>query len=286
MSISEMAAVIGMGRMGAGIAARLSGVGRLAAVWDSQPISDAPAPILPVAEMVERAGILLFAVPTTRDIRIALSDLTLPRGCIVVDLTTSDPEDGALLAKELSLQGVGYLDAAMTGGAQGAQDGTLTLMIGGETDILGGARAVLECFATRMFHLGPAGRGQAMKLVHNAILHATFLATCEGLRMVERVGIDAALAVEVLNAGNARSYVSEVRFPRDVLKEYPSARSAVATLAKDLALAEGMAQRLAAPAPYTQITARFLALAQEGGDPARDFGLLFREFDEWAGKRP
>ena len=104
--------------------------------------------------------------------------------------------------------------------------------------------------------------------------------------MVERVGIDAALAVEVLNAGNARSYVSEVRFPRDVLKEYPSARSAVATLAKDLALADEMAQRLAAPAPYTQITARFLALAQEGGDPARDFGLLFREFDEWAGKRP
>lgn len=281
-----MAALIGMGRMGAGIAARLAGAGRLAAVWDSQPIAVSPAPILPVAEMVKRTGLLLFAVPTTGDIRKALSNLTLPRGCIVVDLTTSDPKDGASLASELASQGVGYLDAAMTGGAQGAQDGTLTLMIGGEADSLERARAVLECFATRLFHLGPAGHGQAMKLVHNAILHATFLATCEGLRMAERVGIDAALAVAVLNSGNARSYVSEVRFPRDVLKDDPSARSAVANLAKDLALAEWMAERLAAPAPYTQMTARLLALAQESGDPARDFGLLFREFDGFAGKEP
>lgn len=281
-----MAAVIGMGRMGAGIAARLAGLGRLAAVWDSQPIAVSPAPVLPVAEMVKRAGILLFAVPTTRDIRVALSDVSLPGGCIVVDLTTSDPEEGASLARALASQGVGYLDAAMTGGAQGAQDGTLTLMIGGEAESLDRARTVLECFATRLFHLGPAGHGQAMKLVHNAILHATFLATCEGLRMAERVGIDAALAVAVLNAGNARSYVSEVRFPRDVLKDQPSARSAVATLAKDLALAEGMAARLAAPAPYTQMTARLLASAQWSGDPTRDFGLLFKEFDRFAGKEP
>jgi 3-hydroxyisobutyrate dehydrogenase len=284
MSISEMAGVIGVGRMGAGIAARLAGVGRLASVWDSQPISASPAPVLPIAQMAKRAEILLFAVPTTGDIRTALSDVTLPRGCIVVDLTTSDPEDGASLAIELASRGVGYLDAAMTGGAQGAQDGTLTLMIGGEAENLDRARTVLECFATRLFHLGPAGHGQAMKLVHNAILHATFLATCEGLRMAERVGIDAALAVAVLNAGNARSYVSEVRFPRDVLKDQPSARSAVATLAKDLALAEGMAARLAAPAPYTQMTAQLLASAQGSGDPTRDFGLLFREFDGLAGK--
>jgi 3-hydroxyisobutyrate dehydrogenase len=119
-------------------------------------------------------------VPTTADVRTALAGVEVPAGRVVVDLTTSDPLDGAALAADLAAVGVGYLDAAMTGGAQGAADGTLSLMIGGEAEVLARVRPVLERFASRLFHLGPAGRGQAMKLVHNAILHATYLATCEG----------------------------------------------------------------------------------------------------------
>lgn len=272
--------------MGTGIAHRLANFGMLAAVWDIQPCPDSPAPFMPVAAMSDQVGVMLFAVPTTRDIRAAIAGVDLPPGCIVVDLTTSDPEDGAALAQELASRQVGYLDAAMTGGAQGAEEGTLTLMVGGDVEVLEQARPVLDRFAARIFHVGAAGRGQAMKLVHNAILHATFLATCEGLRMAERAGIDAALAVSVLNAGNARSFVSEVRFPRDVLKDEPSARSAVMTLAKDLGLARQMAARLGATAPYTGLTAQLLDTAEGAGDPARDFGLLFREFDSVVDKTP
>lgn len=271
--------------MGAGISARLAAAGRLAAVWDLSPPAACSAPVMTVAQMADQVEILLFAVPTTADVRAALLGVDLRAGRIVVDLTTSDPDEGAALAAALSAQGVGYIDAAMTGGAQGAADGTLTLMIGGDLEVLDRARDVLTTFASQLFHLGPAGRGQAMKLVHNAVLHATYLVTCEGLRMAERAGIDAHTAVSVLNAGNARSYVSEVRFPRDVLKEVPTTRSAVATLAKDLALAETMAERLGAPAPYAQMTARLLAAAINMGDPARDFGLLFREYDTVAGNK-
>lgn len=285
-SKSQSAGVIGLGRMGSGIAHRLADAGMLVAVWDVRPSSKCPAPFLPLAEMAGRADVLLFAVPTTREVRAALMGVDLPRGCIIVDLTTSDPEDGAAVAQELASRDVGYLDAAMTGGAQGAEDGTLTLMVGGEAAILDRARPVLDRFATRIFHVGAAGRGQAMKLVHNAILHATFLATCEGLRVAERAGIDASLAVSVLNAGNARSFVSEVRFPRDVLKAEPSGRSAVKTLAKDLDLARQFTGRLGAPAPYTQMTAQLLARAEAVGDPARDFAVLFREFDSVADQSP
>jgi 3-hydroxyisobutyrate dehydrogenase len=274
-----IAGVVGLGRMGAGIADRLAAAGRLGAVWDVAPVGAAPAAVLPVAAMAGMVDVMVFAVPTTKDIRAAIDGVDLRAGSIVVDLTTSDPEEGAALAADLGRVGVGYLDAAMTGGAQGAADGTLTLMVGGEAEVLARARGLLDCFAAKVFHLGPAGRGQAMKLVHNAILHATFLATCEGLRLAERAGIDARLAVDVLNAGNARSYVSEVRFPRDVLKAEPSARSAVATLAKDLGLAEAMAGRMGAPAPFAAMTARMLQAACDAGDPARDFGRLFREFD-------
>jgi 3-hydroxyisobutyrate dehydrogenase len=278
-----IAGVVGLGRMGAGIAGRLAATRQLGAVWDVRPPSEPLAPVMELYDMAQVAEVLLFAVPTTADVRGALEGVAVPAGRVVVDLTTSDPEEGEALARSLAEQGVGYLDAAMTGGAQGAAEGTLSLMIGGEDTVLERVRPVLEVFAARLIHLGPAGRGQAMKLVHNAILHATFLATCEGVRMAERAGIDARVAVDVLNAGNARSYVSEVRFPRDVLKDEPSAKSAVGTLAKDLGLAAQMAERMGAPAPYAGMTAALLEAATRTGDPGRDFGQLFREFDAVVG---
>jgi 3-hydroxyisobutyrate dehydrogenase len=277
-----IAGVVGLGRMGAGIAARLADAGVLGGAWDLRLPEAVPGPVMPVGQMAQVCEVLLFAVPTTADVRAALAGVEVPVGRVVVDLTTSDPLDGAALAADLAAVSVGYLDAAMTGGAQGAAEGTLSLMIGGEAEVLARVRPVLERFASHLFHLGPAGRGQAMKLVHNAILHATYLATCEGLRLAERAGIPAADAAAVLNAGNARSYVSEVRFPRDILKPEPSAKSAVGTLAKDLALMAGMAARMGAPAPYANMTADMLAVACQTGDPARDFGLLFREFDQVA----
>ncbi|MFV2033965.1 MAG: NAD-binding protein [Halocynthiibacter sp.] len=106
----------------------------------------------------------------------------------------------------------------------------------------------MEAISGKIIHLGPAGSGHAMKLVHNMILHSNFLATCEGLRMAERAGLDVARAVEVLNAGNARSFVTEVRFPRDILSGTMNARSVVANLEKDLGLAVEFTSALGARA--------------------------------------
>ncbi len=288
MSGARDVGLVGLGRMGRGIARRLDAAGLLAAAWDTAGgafaragLSDAVAEAPPAAMA---ARVLLFAVPTTAQVRAALSGVALPAGTLVVDLTTSDPEEGRALAAELAAGGVGYVDAAMTGGAAGAEAGTLALMCGGEAAALAHAGPVLAAFAARIFHLGPVGAGQAMKLVHNAILHATFLATCEGVRLAERAGIAPARAVEVLNAGNARSYVTEVRFPRDILGGTHAAKSAVGTLAKDLGLAEGFAARLGAPVPYARLTARMLARAAAMGEPSRDFALLFPEFDAFAGE--
>ena len=88
---------------------------------------------------------------------------------------------------------------------------------------------------------GRAAPGTALKLVHNMVLHTTFLATCEGCRVAERAGIDLEKAIEVFNAGNARSFITEVRFPKHILSDTFDGRSTVSNLAKDL----GMAARFA-----------------------------------------
>lgn len=190
-------------------------------------------------------------------------------------MTTSDPQCSIRLAKGLAERGCGYIDAAMTGGATGADAGSLTLMLGGDAEVIARVEPVLEKISTRRFHMGPVGAGHAMKLVHNLILHSAFMATCEGLTLAQKAGLDLHRAVEVLNAGNARSFVTEVRFPRDILSGAMSARSRIANLEKDLGLARGFADDLGGPSRYAELTHAMLARAVSNGDGQMDFSHLF-----------
>lgn len=279
-------AVVGLGQMGRGIARRLDATGLLCGAWDENPDALIAAELTdrvqidPVPDLVGKADFLLFVVPSTNEIQIALTGIAKDKGCIVVDLTTSSPNRSQALAKDLAGRGMGYLDAAMTGGAAATDDGTLTLMVGGTGEDLDSCRTVLEAIATRIIHLGPVGAGHSMKLVHNMILHSSFLATCEGLRLAERAGLNVDQAVEVLNAGNARSFVTEVRFPRDILSGTMLARSRISNLEKDIGLAQKFADSLGARVPYGKMTRTLLAQALAEGHAETDFAWLFPLYEE------
>ena len=273
--------VIGLGQMGQGIARNLDRMGRLTAVsdlaeaaYDRAGLSSSVTPLSGQA-LVDHVDILLCAVPSTSEIETALSGCSAKRSQLVVDLTTSDPTRSRALADDLARRGFRYLDAAMTGGAAGADAGTLTLMVGADPKDLAEAQPVFDMIANQVFHLGPVGAGHAMKLVHNMILHSSFMATCEGLQLAERAGLDLATAVDVLNAGNARSFVTEVRFPRDILSGTMNARSVVGNLEKDLGLAVGFASANEAPVPYGEMTHRLLSMALAEGHARTDFSQLF-----------
>ena len=278
--------VVGLGQMGAGIARNLDRAGILSGAFDINSKAFAELGLsknvrhASVAELCEIANVLLFAVPATGVIRDSLDGIAGRFGQTVIDVTTSNPAESQALATDLGAGGRHYLDAAMTGGAAGADTGRLTLMVGGRADVLAACRPVLDAIATEIFHIGPAGSGHAMKLVHNMILHSNFLANCEGLRMAERAGLDLDQAVAVLNAGNARSFVSEVRFPRDILNGTMNARSQVSNLEKDLGLAVDYAEQLEARAPFGALTRAVLAQAVSAGKADADFSWLFPAYED------
>jgi 3-hydroxyisobutyrate dehydrogenase len=168
----------------------------------------------------------------------------------------------------------------MSGGATGADAGTLTLMIGGEREAFERTRPVLEKIARRIFHLGDSGAGHTMKLVHNMVCHTIFLATCEGGRMAQAAGIDLADMIEVFNVSNARSYASEVRFPAHILSDKWDARSRVYNLDKDLAMAVDLARSLDAPVPLGDYTSAFLHTAIAQGMAETDYSRLYERFGE------
>lgn len=279
-------AVAGLGNMGRGIARNLDRSGLLCAAFDSNPAAFTDAGLTEqvresgITQVLEDARLILFAVPSCEQIKQILAGCNGRQGQVIVDLTTSDPVRSRALSVDLAARGFSYVDAAMTGGAAGADAGSLTLMVGGEDAAVAACRPALDVISNRVFHLGPVGSGHAMKLVHNMILHSNFLATCEGLRLAQRAGLDLNDAVEVLNAGNARSYVTEVRFPRDILSGTMMARSHIGNLEKDLGLAEAFAASLDARVPYGAMTRSVLAQALDLGHGSTDFSHLFPLYEE------
>jgi 3-hydroxyisobutyrate dehydrogenase len=284
------AGVIGLGQMGRGIAANLERAGLLHAVFDIDPEAcgraglAADVPCLPPSELGQACDTVLFVVPASPQIESCLSgpDSLLAHRAerqVLVDLTTSYPADTLRLARMAEQAGRAYLDCGMSGGAAGADAGTLTLMAGGDADVVARTRPVLETIASRIFHVGASGAGHTLKLVHNMVLHSVFLATCEGCRVAERAGIDLEQAIEVLNAGNARSFITEIRFPRHILSGTFDGRSTVSNLAKDLGMAARFAREIGAPARYGPLTSALLDQAVENGMGREDFTRLYQRID-------
>lgn len=275
--------VVGLGNMGAGIARCLDRAGVLHAAIDTKPNQRATIGLSDtVGCAVEEAEVLLFVTPSTAQVADVAEANPHLANQVFVDLTTSHPEDSIALAGQLSARGIDYVDAAMTGGAAGADAGKLTLMMGGDADVIARIAPVLDHISEQRFHLGAVGAGHTMKLVHNQILHSAFLGTCEGLTLAAKAGLDVAQAVDVLNAGNARSFVTEVRFPRDILGGVMNGRSQIANLEKDLGLARRFADALGGPSVYTDLTHDVLKTAVDQGDAATDFTYLFPMFEDLA----
>lgn len=288
-------AVIGLGQMGGGIARHLDEAGFLGAAWDVREEPRAhylgrnDVMVGAPAEIARACRRFCFVVPSTKEIEDCLTGggamlAEIPEGATIVDLTTSDPGESGRLAGLAAERGISYLDCGMTGGAAGADAGTLTLMIGGEETVLDRCRDALETFTSRIFHVGGQGTGHALKLIHNMVLHTMFLANCEGVRAAGRFGIDAQTVIDVFNAGNARSYSSEVRFPKHILSGNWDGRSRVANLEKDVRMAAEMSAREGAPTPFGSMTADLLGRAIGRGMADTDFTRLYEVFDELAGE--
>jgi 3-hydroxyisobutyrate dehydrogenase len=285
--------VIGLGNMGGGVARNFHKAGIPLFVWDvSEAAREAFAGLDGVTvatpgEMAAQCTALFFVVPATPEIIDSFEgqDGVLAKardGLVVYDFTTSDPEATKPLAARAAASGIAYLDAGMSGGATGADAGTLTLMIGGARDAFDATQPLLQPIADpeKIFYLGPSGAGHTMKLIHNMICHTCFLVTCEGGRMAELAGIDLGDMISVVNASNARSYASEVRFPRHILSGKWDARSRVYNLRKDLTMAVAQADALGTGAPLGAVTRDFLNVAIDQGMTDTDYSRLYERFDD------
>lgn len=287
-------AFLGLGAIGAPMAAHLAEGGGLT-VWNRTRTvaegfaADHRARVAATPkEAAAAADIVLTCLPTSREVEALLDGpdgllAGFRRGALLVDCTSGDPATSRRIAGRLAAQGVGFVDAPVSGGTNGAEAGTLAVMVGGDPDAFDRARPVLERFGQRIEHVGPVGAGHALKSVNNALLAVNILAAGEGLAALVKAGVPAATALEVVNASSGRSFVTETLIPERVLTGAWPVTFRLALLAKDVGIARGVLQETGVEGPVLDRAGELMDRARAALGEQADYLEAIRLIERQAG---
>jgi 3-hydroxyisobutyrate dehydrogenase len=240
------------------------------------------------ADAARGADVIVTCLPTSREVEQVLEGpegiiRELPRGALFIDCTSGDPADSRRIAARLASQEVAFVDAPVSGGTNGAEAGTLTIMVGGEDHAFRRAVPVLSAFGKRIEHMGPVGTGHAMKAINNALLAVNLLAVGEGLAALVKAGVAARTALDVLNASSGRSFVSEALVPERVMTgEWPRTFR-LALLEKDVGIARGVVEEAGVPGPMLELTGNLCSRARAALGDQADYVEAIRWIEQQAG---
>jgi 3-hydroxyisobutyrate dehydrogenase len=273
----QRVAFLGLGTMGAAMAANLARAGFQVAAWNRTPgrapelaelgVMTAATP----AEAASTAEIVVLCVSDTPDVEAVLFGPEgvvegAKPGTLVIDCSTIAPSGSWDFAARLRERDLRMVDAPVSGGSEGARNATLTIFVGGDERDVEHARPVLNALGRTITHVGPIGAGQAVKAVNQVILAGTYLGVAEGIVLAIKAGLDVEQVVEALGGGAAQSWVLANRSRRMIDNDYPLGFK-IALHRKDLAIALELAAQLGAALPVSAFAAQL-----ESGLIARGHG--------------
>jgi 3-hydroxyisobutyrate dehydrogenase len=219
--------------------------------------------------------VLVTMLPTgaiVRDVLVGPHGIApeLPKGALIIDMSSSEPEGTRELGATLAGLGLLLVDAPVSGGVPRATDATLTIMIGGEASAIEHARPVLELLGKRLFKVGALGAGHAMKALNNYVSAAAFEATSEALLIGKRFGIDPTQLIDILNVSTGRTFHSELSMKDHVIAGRHAAGFLLSLAAKDVRIAAGLAADLNIQAPMLKLSAEQMTTASQTLGPKAD----------------
>jgi 3-hydroxyisobutyrate dehydrogenase len=284
---------LGLGTMGAAMAANLARAGFEVTAWNRSPGRAPELDDLGVrrsatpADVARDVDALVICVSDTPDVQAVLFGQDgvadgARQGFLVVDCSTISPSDTRDFAARLRERGVALVDAPVSGGSEGAQKATLTIFCGGEAADVERARPILEAMGKTITHVGPSGAGQAVKAVNQVILAGTYLGVAEGIVLASKAGLDVSQVVEALGGGAAQSWVLANRSERMRVNDYPLGFK-VALHRKDLGIALGLAHEMGAELPVAALAAEFETELIGRGHADDDMSALARVIRERSG---
>jgi 3-hydroxyisobutyrate dehydrogenase len=276
MTEAPVVGFVGLGRMGVPMAARLASGGFTVRGYDAvadarSRASAAGVPVVDSLDSAVDAEVVVLMLPDSSVVQAVVSDASfaLRPGTLLVDMGSSEPMATRALGESFAEAGVRMVDAPVSGGVKGAEEGRLTIMAGGSAEDVEAARPLLSLLG-KVVHAGPLGAGDAAKALNN-LLSATHLwVTSEAILVGQRFGIDPEVLLSVFNGSSGRSGSTENKWPNFILPGGYDSGFALRLMLKDMRIATDLARSCGLPSRLGEDAVRLWAEAAEGLDPAAD----------------
>lgn len=288
---------IGLGHMGLPMAGNLAKAGHEVKGFDLFPDAVKAAQArgvqaaATIAEAARGVDAVIAMVPEGRHSRAVFLNgggvlEKADKGTLLIDCSTIDVATSRDIHKAAEKAGFDMVDAPVSGGVGGAENATLTFMVGGTDKAFGRAKPVLEPMAGKIFHCGPAGNGEAVKIVNNMLLAISMIGVSEAFALGRRLGIDDQVFFDVASTSSGRCWSLDTYCPvpgpvptSPANRDYAPGFTADMML-KDLRLAKAAAGETGADTPLGALSEKLYAKLSEGGNGALDFSGIFRMLDK------
>lgn len=294
--MAETIGFVGLGNIGNPMARRVLAAGFELVAYDVRPEAverlveaGAEAGASP-RDVASRARKICLSLPTSHQVEeVCLGAEGIVEGAaagsIVVDLTSGNPPQTAEIGARLREAGIELIDAGVSGGVPGAEQGTLGIMVGGSAQAYEECLPVFEAIGTQVFHMGELGAGHLTKALNNFCSAASYLALSEAMTVATKAGLDPEKVIGAINASSGMSWASQRRFPMFVLEGDFSSRGGMATelMVKDLTTALGAGKEQGVPMPVAGLVQQLFLLSQAVHGAGAPNQSAVRIYEGWAG---
>lgn len=277
---------VGIGLMGKPLTLRLLAAGYQVNVWNRSAdklvaVSQAGAVVCDtVGELVTQSDVIILCLADTAVVESVVKQQILPYGSagkLVIDLSSIDPEVTRQLAAELQNQcAMAWVDAPVSGGTAGAEQGSLAIMAGGAEDDIVLAREVLKPLYSRLTHMGAVGSGQTTKICNQMIVSCNVLVIAEMMALAKAAGVDTVKIPEALAGGFADSKPLQIVGPEMANQCFEPVKWRVKTLLKDLNMAAELARKQGSAVPISGLAAQLMQLHGSAGFLEQDPSTLIK----------
>ncbi len=285
---------IGIGNMGRPMAANLVKGGYQVVAYDAdakraaQFATDAGArSAATLAELGKSVEAIVTMLPTGKEVRACLLETeggalaaNLPKGALVIDMSSADPVGTRATHADLARRGLAFVDAPVSGGVPRATDGSLAIMIGGETEAIAAAKPVLSRMGTRLFEVGGPGNGHAMKALNNFVAGTGFIAVAEAILVGKRFGLDPNVMIDVMNVSTGKNFNTENVVKQHVISGAFASGFALGLLAKDVKIAADLATAIDVDSPLTHLSSALLGEARDRVGGEKDHTLAYTYWEK------
>lgn len=282
----QSVAFLGLGAMGYRMASHLPQHFNIVYVWNrnsekAQQHAQAYGTLAVDLQQAVQADIIFSCLPTSLEVEQLIAKAKIKSGAIWVDCTSGVPDSAKKLADQLAEIGIHYLDAPVSGQTIGAENATLTFMVGGNKAAFNDAKPVMQAMGKLIQHVGTSGAGFAVKAINNMLLAVNLWSVAEGFSTLKAHGVDLQAALSCINASSGKSLVTENIFPNRILnREFP-VTFALPLLAKDTGIALDLVHDAKLPAPVLALVQSLIQASNLSTEGNVDFSAAIKMYELW-----